>query len=80
MKKLIRALSIVLICASVGIGNPSVAQSSDPNTTTANSNNNNNDNDTGKWGLAGLLGLLGLLGLKKKDDDYRNRTTTSTNR
>ena len=79
MKKLFRALSIVLICASLGISNPTVAQSSDPNTTTANTSNNDNDKDTGKWGLAGLLGLLGLLALKK-DDDFRNRNTTSTNR
>jgi hypothetical protein len=77
MKKLMKLLSIVLICVGLGISNPVVAQSSDPNTTTASTNNN--DDDTGKWGLAGLLGLLGLLGLKKKDDDYRNRSTT-TNR
>jgi len=80
MKKFLKPLSIVLFCAALGISNPTVAQSSDPNTTTANTNNNNNDDNTGKWGLAGLLGLLGLLGLKKKDDVYRNRSTTSTNR
>ena len=78
MKKLFRAFSILLICAALGITNPVVAQSSDPNTTTASTNNG--DDDTGKWGLAGLLGLLGLLGLRKKDDDYRTRSTTTTNR
>jgi hypothetical protein len=77
MKKLFRVFSIVLICAALGINNPVVAQNSDPNTTTTSTNN---DDDTGKWGLAGLLGLLGLIGLKKKDDDYRNRSTTTTNR
>jgi hypothetical protein len=76
MKKLFRVFSIVLICATLGITNPVVAQNSDPNTTTASTNN---DNDTGKWGLAGLLGLLGLIGLKKKDD-YRTGSTTTTNR
>ena len=76
MKKLFKPLSIVVFCAALAISNPSVAQTSDPNITTASTSNNNND-DSGKWGLAGLLGLLGLLGLRKKDDNYRNRTTTS---
>jgi hypothetical protein len=80
MKKLLKPLCVLVVCAGLGITNPAVAQSSDPNTTTASTNNNNND-DSGKWGLAGLLGLLGLIGLKKKDDNYRNRTTTTnTNR
>ena len=80
MKNLFKPLCIVVICAGLAIANPVVAQSSDPNTTTA-STNNNNDDDSGKWGLAGLLGLLGLIGLKKKDDNYRTRsTTTNTNR
>jgi MYXO-CTERM domain-containing protein len=78
MKKLFKALSIAVFCAFLAISNPVIAQSSDPNTTTASTSNN--DDDTGKWGLAGLLGLLGLLGLRKKDDDYRNRSTTNVNR
>jgi MYXO-CTERM domain-containing protein len=76
MKKVTTTLSILAICALMGISNPIFAQSStgdNTNTTTA----THTDNDSGKWGLAGLLGLLGLLGLRKKDDV---RHTTTTNR
>ena len=47
-------------------------------TSTATSTESDNDSDkTGLWGLLGLLGLAGLAGLKRRNDPYDNRATTT---
>ena len=78
MKKITKLLSVFTIFLLLGTSSPVIAQSGDAGTTTTTAADDNDDN--GKWGLAGLLGLLGLLGLRKRDDDHRNRTSTTTNR
>jgi MYXO-CTERM domain-containing protein len=76
MKKLTKTCFAVVLCCSLTVATPLLAQN-DPGTTgTSQVADRNNDDDTGKWGLAGLLGLLGLLGLRKRDDDVKTTRVT----
>jgi hypothetical protein len=74
MKKLKVIFVSVMLCGSLAITTPLLAQQNDPNTTTTQTTDRNDDDDdnAGLWGLAGLLGLLGLAGLKRRYDDDRN--------
>jgi MYXO-CTERM domain-containing protein len=79
MKKITKLFSVLTLAFFLGISSPVIAQTGDAGTTVTTAADDDDGDDNGKWGLAGLLGLLGLLGLRKRDDDHRNRTTT-TNR
>lgn len=74
MKKFTRSFVAVMVCCSLTITTPVLAQN-ETNRETNQMADRNDDDDTGKWGLLGLVGLLGLLGLKRRDDDNKIRVS-----
>lgn len=76
MKKFAKTFIAVIICCSLAVATPLLAQN-ETNTSTARTADRDDDDDTGKWGLLGLIGLIGLAGLRRKYDD--NRTSASRN-
>jgi len=57
---------------------PPVTTPASTSTTTSTESDSDSDSDkTGLWGLLGLLGLAGLAGLKRRNDPYDNRATTT---
>ncbi|THU41091.1 hypothetical protein FAM09_02950 [Niastella caeni] len=74
MKKFAKPFIAVVLCCSLTIATPLLAQN-ETNTSAAQTADRNEDDNTGKWGLAGLLGLIGLAGLRRRDDDNRTRVS-----
>jgi MYXO-CTERM domain-containing protein len=73
MKQLTKNFVAVMVCCSLTIFTPMLAQNESDTRTSQTVDRDDND-DAGNWGLLGLAGLLGLLGLRRRDDDNRTRT------
>lgn len=74
MKKFTKTFVAVIMCCSLAIATPLLAQN-ETNARTAQTADRNDDDNTGKWGLLGLLGLIGLAGLRRRYDDNRSRAS-----
>jgi MYXO-CTERM domain-containing protein len=75
MKKFAKTFVAVMLCCSLTIAAPLLAQNDATTRTVQTADRNDDDDDIGMWGLAGLIGLLGLLGLRRRDDDNRARVS-----